>query len=149
MLLFLPEGVLSITAHSKNTFDLKVRALNREMITRYFDAAVYYDSTEDLPYHTTVMRPQLQELMFIMLERMRYTYLPETGNGTHYGTLLKQVHRSMNIYPDYQIATKPVPKEPEFVVPEASNIFVVMVLQNFVGKSAKHLYKVASTIWKA
>lgn len=137
MLLFLPEGVLSITAHKKDSFNLKVRALSQEMITRYFDSGVYYDSSEDLPYHTTILRPQLQELMFSLLEQMDYCELPKVAKGTHYGTLLKQVHQTMNFYPDHEIVKEPVPKEPDFEVPEAAHIYAGMVLASACGKRSR------------
>ena len=140
MLLFLPEGVLSITAHEKETFNLKVRALSKDVISRYFDSDVYYDSTKDLPYHTTIMRPQLQEIMFSLLEQLDYTHLKEACNGQHYGTLLKQVHQSIQFYPDHEIVTKPVPEEPQFVVPEAAEIFAGMVLQDAGNKPEKPVW---------
>lgn len=128
MLLFLPEGVLSVTAHKKETFNLKVRALDPAVIEKHLPCTVYYDGKADMPYHGTIMRPQLQELMFKQLETMSYSELPTDGNGTYYGTLLKLVNQAINFYPNHEITRKATEEEPEHVVPEVSEILAEMVI---------------------
>lgn len=130
MLLFLPEGVLSITAHESRASSLKVRAPGKGMITQYFDAEVYYDSSRDLPYHATITRSQIQELVVELLETMDYSELNKNATGSHYGTLLKQVHQSMNFYPDHQIAKDPAKTEPETGAPEASTLLTGVALND-------------------
>lgn len=128
MYLFLPEGVLSITAHKEEPYNLKVRALDPAVIEKHLTCTVYYDGEADMPYHGTIMRAQLQALITTHLETMSYAELPTEGNGHYYGTLLKLVNRAINFYPDLEITRRKYGEEPEHVVPEAAITMAEMVL---------------------
>ncbi|MFK0572057.1 hypothetical protein [Endozoicomonas sp.] len=128
MLLFLPEGVLSVTAHKKETFNLKVRALDPAVIEKHLSCTVYCDGRAKMPYHGTIMRPQLQELMFTLLEQMSYSELPTEGNGKPYGILLNQVNQVMGFYLDSGIDREKYKEEPTHEVPEVAEYLAEMVM---------------------
>ena len=122
MLLFLPEGVLSITAHDKEACNLTVRALSPDILTKYIKTDVHYDATEGLPYFTFILRPKWQEVLFCLLQRMDYRDLQQAIDDSRYGVLLKQVNHCINFYPEYGVEENPL-EEQKAKAPEVARYF--------------------------